>query len=199
MELQIDEQRSLIEKYVRNNAKYQGNEDLFDDFCNESFRKSYIIFNSGSSIQKIESYVSKVVNTSILTVLKDSGRLKRNSRGYVKSPEVSLDEVKQSVTKNHAADDVYSSDLPKVFDYDIEDPKSSVEDSAATKELLQKIADLVCILHSENAEKNYLKIYECRYIKGMKQKEIAEELSISQSEVSKRLIELTMFIKEKIN
>lgn len=199
MELQIDEQRSLIEKYVRNNAKYQGNEDLFDDFCNESFRKSYIIFNSGSSIQKIESYVSKVVNTSILTVLKDSGRLKRNSRGYVKSSEVSLDEVKQSVTKNHSADDVYSSDLPKVFDYDIEDPKSSVEDSAATKELLQKIADLVCILHSENAEKNYLKIYECRYIKGMKQKEIAEELSISQSEVSKRLIELTMFIKEKIN
>ena len=199
MDLQINEQRSLIEKYVRNNVKYQGNEDLFEDFCNESYQKSYIIFNSGASIQKIESYVSKVVNTSILTVLKDSGRLKRNSKGYVKSSEVSFDEAKHFASDKGGSDDVYSSDLPKVFDYDIEDPKSSVEDSAATKELLQKIADSVCILHSENAEKNYLKIYECRYIKGMKQKEIAEELNISQSEVSKRLIELTMFIKEKVN
>lgn len=197
MELQIDEQRSLIEKYVKNNIKYRGNEDLFEDFCNESYQKSYIIFNSGSSIQKIESYVSKVVNTSILTVLKDAGRLKRTSGGYIKSKEVFFDEIKKTETVNASSEENIS-DLPKIFSYDIEDPKSSVEDEVVTKELLQKAADAVCILHSENTGKNYLEIYESRYIKGMKQKEIAEELNISQSEVSKRLLELVMFIKERI-
>lgn len=197
MELQIEEQRSLIEKYVKNNVKYQGNEDLFEDFCNESYQKSYIIFNSGSSIQKIESYVSKVVNTSILTVLKDSGRLKRTSKGYVKSKEILFNEVKKIETNTPASEKDFPN-FPEVFVYDIEDPKYSVEDAVITKEILQKAADSVCILHSENIEKNYLNIYECRYIKGMKQKEIAEELNISQSEVSKRLLELVMFIKERI-
>ena len=81
MGLEIDEQRRLIEKFVRSNIKFNGNEDLLEDFCNEAFQKSYIIFNSSSSVQKIESYIQKVVNTSIISVLKDSGRLKRNASG----------------------------------------------------------------------------------------------------------------------
>ena len=95
MALQLEEQRSLIEKFVKTNIKFQGNEDLFEDFCNEAFQKSYIIFNSSSSIQKIESYVQKVVNTSIVGVLKDLGRLRRTSSGYVRNKEISLEEVKE--------------------------------------------------------------------------------------------------------
>ncbi|MDO5304444.1 MAG: hypothetical protein Q4E87_02585, partial [bacterium] len=93
MGLELDEQRRLIEKFVRSNIKFNGNEDLLEDFCNEAFQKSYIVFNSSSSIQKIESYVQKVVNTSIISVLKDSGRLKRNSAGrYERHRELPLEE-----------------------------------------------------------------------------------------------------------
>ena len=72
----VEEQRALIEKIVRNNKNFSGNEDLLEDFCSEAFQKSYLIFNSSSNIDKIESYLSKVVHTSILSVLKNSGRIR---------------------------------------------------------------------------------------------------------------------------
>ena len=46
-----------------------------------------------------------------------------------------------------------------------------------------------------NAEKTGLLIYEMRNRKGMTQKEIASELNISQSEVSKRLYGLMDKVK----
>lgn len=211
MELQLDEQRSLIEKFVRTNIKFQGNEDLFEDFCNEAFQKSYIIFNSSSSIQKIESYVQKVVNTSIVGVLKDSGRLKRTSSGYVKNREISLDTIKSQPqiqikiqpqmqvseqVVEHVA--IPEKDLPKDFSFDIEDPKIGIEEAVVRKDLLQRIADAVCVVHKDNPSKCYLEIYEARYIKDMKQKDISALLNISQSEVSKRLLELAKLIKFRI-
>lgn len=198
MGLQVEEQRSLIEKYVKSNIKYQGNEDLLEDFCNEAFQKSYIVFNSNFPVQKIEAYISKVVNTSILSVLKDSGRLKRTAGGYIRAREISLEAVRHIEPVTVPVGNSYS-ELPKEFVYDIEDPKASFENKVVTKDLLQKIADFVCVLHSENLEKEYLKIYEKRYIKGMKQKEIAEELNISQSEVSKRLMDIVSYLKTQLS
>lgn len=207
MALQLEEQRSLIEKFVKTNIKFQGNEDLFEDFCNEAFQKSYIIFNSSSSIQKIESYVQKVVNTSIIGVLKDLGRLRRTSSGYVRNKEVSIETIKEKeiVKETQPVEEAVpvvraalSKELPQSFAYDIEDPKIGIEEKTIKKDLLQRIADAVCVLHGENPGKCYLEIYEARYIKEMKQKEISLLLNISQSEVSKRLFELSKLIKNRI-
>jgi len=41
----------------------------------------------------------------------------------------------------------------------------------------------------------YLKIFYLRYVKELKQKEIAAEVNLSQSEVSKRLIEIAQIVK----
>lgn len=192
MGLQVEEQRQLIEKFVKSNIKFEGNEDLFEDFCNEAYQKSYIIFNSSSSIQKIESYIQKVVNTSIIGVLKDSGRLKKTSSGYVRTREIPLEEVKQTETLPD------KKKLPQEFVYEIEDPRGSLDENIIKKELLQKIVDAVCVVHSDDPKKCYLDLYEARYVKGLKQKEIAKELNISQSEVSKRLIELSKLIKVQL-
>ncbi len=54
-------------------------------------------------------------------------------------------------------------------------------------------------INKENPDKNYLQIYKLRYDNGMTQKEIAEELNISQSEVSKRLFKLMEKIKQAFN
>lgn len=203
MGLEIDEQRSLIEKFVRSNIKFNGNEDLLEDFCNEAFQKSYIVFNSNSSIQKIESYVQKVVNTSIISVLKDSGRLKRNTAGrYERHRELPLEEERFSVPETESLAQetvVYQEPFSKKYTYDIEDPKIGIEDKLIKKDLLQRIADAVCVVHSDNPGKCYLEIYQARYIRGMKQREISSLLNISQSEVSKRLLELSKLIKFRID
>ncbi len=195
MGLQIEEQRNLIEKFVRSNTKFDGNEDLLEDFCNEAFQKSYIIFHSSSSIEKIENYIQKVVNTSIISVLKNSGRIKRTSSGYISTKEVSLEEAKEG---RNITNPIVQKDFSKEYSYEIEDPGIGIEEYTIKKELLQKIVDAVCIVHGDNPGKCYIELYEARYVKCMKQREIAKELNISQSEVSKRLIELSKLIKRQI-
>ncbi len=185
--LLVEEQRSLIEKIVRANKNFIGNEDLFEDFCSEAFQKSYMMFNSSSNIQKIESYVSKVVHTSILSVLKNSGRIRRTKEGYIPTKEVKVpDFATQETAKSHI--------LGPEFILDFPDPKDTAEEVLITKDSLQKIADAVCIIHKELPSQSFLDIFYLRYIKGLKQSEIAKNLNLSQSEVSKRLMQLSKLI-----
>ena len=185
--LLVKEQRSLIEKFVKTNKNFQGNEDLLEDFCSEAFQKSYMIFNSSSNIQKIENYVSKVVNTSIMSVLKNSGRVRRTKEGFVATKEIKVPDFNETpVIKPQITGPEFILDLP--------DPKESAEEVLITKECLERIADAVCIIHKEIPSQEYLQIFRLRYIKGMKQSEIAKELDLSQSEISKRLLHLSKLI-----
>ncbi len=189
--LLLDEQKSLIEKIVRANKNFRGNEDLFEDFCAEAMQKSYMVFNSTSNIQKIESYVTKVVHTSILNVLKDSGRIRRTEQGYVSTKEVKVPEFASSVSVP-AAKEI----LPVGFDFilDFPDPKETVEEILITKDCIQRIADAVCVIHKEVPQQLFLDIFYLRYVKGNKQTEIAKALNLSQGEVSKRLMQLSKLI-----
>ena len=185
--LLVEEQRSLIEKIVKNNKNFRGNEDLFEDFCSEAFQKSYMIFNSSSNIQKIESYVSKVVHTSVLSVLKNSGRVRRTNEGFVPTKEIQVADFNtQTVVKLDVLGPEFVMDFP--------DPKESAEEVLITQDCLQRIADSVCVIHKEIPSQNFLEIFYMRYVKGLKQAEIAKNLSLSQSEVSKRLMQLSKLI-----
>ena len=185
--LLVEEQRSLIEKIVKNNKNFRGNEDLFEDFCSEAFQKSYMIFNSSSNIQKIESYVTKVVHASILGVLKNSGRVRRTNEGFVSTKEIQVADFNtQTVVKLDVLGPEFVMDFP--------DPKESAEEILITQDCLQRIADSVCVIHKEVPSQNFLEIFYMRYVKGLKQAEIAKNLSLSQSEVSKRLMQLSKLI-----
>lgn len=185
--LLVEEQRSLIEKFVKSNKNFQGNEDLFEDFCSEAFQKSYMIFNSSSNIQKIESYVSKVVHTSILSVLKNSGRVRRTNEGFIPTKEIKVPEFNSQVI-------VKPQPLGPSFVLDFPDPKETAEEILITKDCLQRIADAVCVIHKEVPSQLFLDIFYLRYIKGEKQIGIAKTLNLSQSEVSKRLMQLSKLI-----
>lgn len=185
--LLVEEQRSLIEKFVKSNKNFQGNEDLFEDFCSEAFQKSYMIFNSSSNIQKIESYVSKVVHTSILSVLKNSGRVRRTNEGFIPTKEIKVPEFNSTVT-------VKPQPLGPSFVMDFPDPKETAEEILITKDCLQRIADAVCVIHKEVPSQLFLDIFYLRYIKSEKQVAIANALNLSQSEVSKRLMQLSKLI-----
>jgi len=152
-----------------------------------------MIFNSSSDVIKVENYLSKVVNTSIVGVLKNSGRLRKTTKGYIQTKEVSIDirpKEEKAIEDNH---------IRPLISMDFEDPRDSVEEIAIKKDLLQRIADVVCVIHSEKPQKNYLDIFYLRYIKAYKQSEISRELNLSQPEVSKRLLELSKLIKSYLN
>ena len=132
----------------------------------------------------------KIATTSILNVLKNEGRLRRTKTGYMSTKEVPLETVVQSSLPDYSKIEVT---------YEPVAIQDTPEDVAVKKEILQIIVDSVFEVDKQEPTKQYAKLYDLRYEKGMTQKEIAEELSISQSEVSKRIFKLMEKVKQTFN
>ena len=184
MEL-AQEKIDLISRIVKGDRKYPNNEDLYDDFFNETCKRSVSIMNAIDSEVTLEAYMRRIVNTAIVSVLKDSGRLRRTRAGYMSSKEVTVETPEIDFSDVSVS---YSS---------IKIPESP-EEIVIQKEVLEFVADSVIRIDKENPKKDYLHIYTLRYDKGMTQKEISEELGVSQSEVSKRLYQLMEKVRDVI-
>ena len=180
----------LIEKIIKNDRKFVNNEDLYDDFFNETCKRSFLIVKTVTSDATLEAYLKKIATTSILNVLKNEGRLRRTRSGYMSTKEVPIESAVQSSLPDYSKIEVT---------YEPVEIQNTPENIAIKKEILQKIVDTVYEIDASAPDKDYLKIYDLRYEKGMTQKEIAEELSLSQSEVSKRLFKLMEKVKQTFN
>ncbi len=191
----INEQRELIEKLVKSNNKFKGNEDLIEDFCSETYKRSYSLFDN-VNIKDIENYIAKVANTAILTVLKQNGRVRRRENKYVSTHEVLINPLPAKIQDPETVKTQETAVVVnEPFVYDIADPRDSFEEKIVRKDLLQKIVDIVLVAQKNDPSKEFLKIFYLRYVKELKQKEIAAEVNISQAEVSKRLIEILKIVK----
>jgi len=179
------EKLDLIAKVIKNDRKFSNNEDLYEDFFNETCRRSLSIINVVSSDAALEGYLRKIATTSILNVLKDSGRLRRTKTGFSSTNTISIEE--DSFSNN------YSQVKISYKSFTIEE---TPEDIIIRKDTLKQIASCVLNADKDEPEKQYLQIYKLRYDNGMTQKEISEELNLSQSEVSKRLFKLTEKVKQ---
>lgn len=178
------EKLSLIERIIRNNSKFENNEDLYDDFFNETCKRALGIINVVSADGALEAYLKKVATTSIICVLRDSGRLRRTRAGYEPVNEVSLDEGISADYSN--ADISYKNFIVE----------KTPEDLVMSNDTIEQVAAAVLRVNMVEPEKQYLQIYKLRYDNGMTQKEIADEMGLSQSEVSKRLFRLMKKIKQ---
>ena len=180
----------LIEKIIKSDRKFINNEDLYDDFFNETCKRSLLIATTITSDKTLEAYLRKIATTSILNVLKSEGRLRRTRNGYMSTKEVPLESVVTSSLPDYSQIQI---------NYEPINIQETPEDIAVKKDILQKIIDTVYTINKENPDKNYYKIYYLRYEKGMTQNEIAKDLNLSQSEVSKRLFKLMDKVKQAFN
>lgn len=181
-----EQYRPLIEKIIRSNARFSGNEDLLEDFCSETFKRCYKILSTTNSIVNFEAYLHKVANSAILDVLRSSGRLRRLKSGYKK-------------VKTESLAPSYNTDENFEIIYDIKDPNPGVEENVIKQEEIQLIRKALKDLDLEFKDKRFLKIFQLRYIDGKRQAEIAQTLNISQGEVSKRLIDLAKKVLSRIH
>lgn len=179
------EQEELIEKYVKANVNYKGNEDLLEEFCTEALKKAYLILNTSNN-EKTEIYVSKIVNATITTILKQK---QRDLKPTFQEPKVQDNKDEEIILA-----DEFETKPKETIIYDFPDPLNSIEDIVIKRELLQKIVDIVCIIHKEIPQKLYYDIFYQRYLKKKTQSEISQELNISESEVSKRLLNLSKLV-----
>jgi RNA polymerase sigma factor (sigma-70 family) len=176
----------LIGKIIKNDRKFSNNEDLYDDFLNETCKRSVNIINAIDTESTLEAYLKRIVTTSILNVLKDSGRLRRTRAGYLSTKEVSIED-KSGVDYSKVIVDYSGVKIPQ-----------NPEDVVIQKDILEFIAATIKKIDEQEPEKEYLHIYTLRYDKGMTQKEISRELNVSQSEVSKRLYKLMEQVRSVI-
>lgn len=190
------EQIDLIKKIITSDKKYVDNEDLFDDFFNETYKRSFLIMKSVKNEASLEAYLRKIATTSIINVLKDSGRLCRTGEGFTPIKEKSFDEMVSPPSLQPPPQSKYAN---VDINYDVIDLSDGPEEVVIKKEILQKLIDAVSIAHTNNPAKQYMQLYELRYVKGLKQKQIAAELNLSQGEVSKRLLELIEEVKQEFN
>ena len=192
----VQEQKNLIEKLVKSNAKFIGNEDLLEDFCSEVYGRSCHVLNGIREVNSIEGYLRKVVQTSIINVLKDSGRIRRLSKGYTNIQR----EIPLSALAEQTSSAVESEEkiLSENYSYSLRDDNISAEEIIINRDLLKNVVDIVFKQNIQMPEKQYLEIFRLRYKARKTQSEIASELGLSQSEISKRLVEISKFVKDKI-
>ncbi len=85
VEVELEQDKiELIKKIITTDKKYVDNEDLYDDFFNETYKRSFLIMKSVKNEASLEAYLRKIATTSIINVLKDSGRLRRTSEGFAR-------------------------------------------------------------------------------------------------------------------
>lgn len=178
------EHLDLIKSIVIKNPRYRGNEDLLEDFCSETCNRSYSLFTSVDDIDNLKVYLTKVASSAILSVLKNSGRLKRNKSSYEQVEEIPITTT------------TYNTDDNGNILFDIADPGIPVEETLAKKEEIKLIRNIIYKLDLESPDKRFFELFKYRYIDVLKQSEIASKLDISQGEVSKRIAELACRVND---
>ena len=124
----------LIEKIIKNDRKFVNNEDLYDDFFNETCKRSFLIVKTVTSDATLEAYLKKIATTSILNVLKNEGRLRRTRSGYMSTKEVPIESAVQSSLPDYSKIEVT---------YEPVEIQNTPENIAIKKEILKKIVDTV--------------------------------------------------------
>lgn len=184
------EKRLLIEKCIKSNKKFLNNEDLYEDFFNETYKNALALLTTVSSESTMELYLKRVVTSAMINVLKDSGRLRRTGQGYQATPAVSLDS---------ALDKFNPEFINKKIMFKQVELEESPEDAFIKREILKNITQILNKIEQQEPEKQYLTLFKLRYEDGLTQNEIAAKLGVSQSDVSKKLFKLMSKVREALN
>lgn len=190
MESLTQEKKLLIEKCIKSNKKFLNNEDLYEDFFNETYKNALALLTTVSSESTMELYLKRVVTSAMINVLKDSGRLRRTGQGYQATPSVSLDS---------ALDKFNPEFINKKVMFKQVELEESPEDAFIKREILKNITQILNKIEQQEPEKQYLTLFKLRYEDGLTQNEIAEKLGVSQSDVSKKLFKLMSKVRKALN
>lgn len=123
----------VIEDLVKQNRKYQGLEPILDDIIDDVYSHSEVIINSINNDSVIQSYLAKVVSTSVITVPKRLGFQPEVQRKTVDAQQVLENVVhKQEKAVNTVLVDKMINNI--AFD-DKEKEEPSLEESLSLEEL----------------------------------------------------------------
>ena len=122
----------VIEDLVKQNRKYQGLEPILDDIIDDVYSHSEVIINSINNDSVIQSYLAKVVSTSVITVPKRLGFQSEVQRKTVDAQQV-LENVVHKQEK--AVNTVLVDKMINNIAFDDKEEEPPLEESLSLEEL----------------------------------------------------------------
>ncbi|MBQ7286346.1 MAG: hypothetical protein IJW73_01130 [Candidatus Gastranaerophilales bacterium] len=218
--LQINnEHRALIESVIRESAKFRGNEELIDLFCDAIYKKSYLLIDairdtarlkrhlmmiSDSCMEQIIKEKRKFEETKVYRQIEYNSRLKEDIVSVKKSPLKDEDDINEDFRMQRAKDSVINikEEIQMSERYDsvesLIDPLEFCPQRRISEYTVDKLIQVVKAVSASFPKKRYYEIFTLRYIKKLNQSQIAQEMKISQVELSKRFVELIKLTRENI-
>ncbi len=207
MEINIEQEKiDIIKNCIETNERYSGNEDLYDAFFAEVIKRGFIIFkNMDLSESSASVYLNKIVSSAIISVLENSKRIEFNDFS-ASNNKTSSDEQPKT---DSASEDVPTQVSVQTSDYKKNKYENAVVafDFAYTpiiaggnikSNVLQKIYDTVVIFNSQNPGKEYLQLYNLRYLDKLPVSTISQKLNMPQKVIVQNLFELMEEVKKNL-
>ncbi len=169
------EQKELIENVIKRNSHYKGNEELFNIFYDEVFHRIRNTLEMLGDKLPPQSYLEKVVQKSILFVLKDKKRL---------STKVFDDE---SPIENLLS---FNIDAKGDIIFNIPYPTSEREKISVVHDQLRIIINNLYRLNENEPEKKFLRLFELKYNQNLKLDDLAYQMDLSEAQTAQRIFEL---------
>ncbi len=218
--LQINsEHRALIESVIRESAKFRGNEELIELFCEAVYRKSYLLMDAIRDIARLRRHLMMICDSCMEQIIKEKKRfeetkiyrqIEHNSRlqeeivSVKKSPLSESEELEQEFKMQQARNSVVNlkEEIQRSEKYDsvdmLIDPLDFCPQKRVSQHTLDKLIQIVKAIDTKFPKKRYYEIFTFRYIKKFNQTDIAREMKISQVELSKRFVELIKLTRENL-
>ncbi len=218
--LQINsEHRALIESVIRESAKFRGNEELIELFCEAVYRKSYLLMDAIRDIARLRRHLMMICDSCMEQIIKEKKRfeetkiyrqIEHNSRlqeeivSVKKSPLSESEELEQEFKMQQARNSVVNlkEEIQRSEKYDsvdmLIDPLDFCPQKRVSQHTLDKLIQIVKAIDAKFPKKRYYEIFTFRYMKKFNQTDIAREMKISQVELSKRFVELIKLTRENL-
>ena len=215
--LQINsDHKELIISVIQENPKFKGHEELLDIFCNAIYKKSYLLIDAIRDISRLKRHLSVICDECMDTIIKekqkfDDIKIYQQNENTDKNKEIiSLkkpnpldynDESEKNTTKKvkivNLKEEIQNSEKYNAVDYLI-DPLDFCPQKRVSEPTVDRLINIVKQISRQYPKKKYYDIFYFRYIKRYKQSRIAQEMKISQAELSKRFVELVNLTRESV-
>jgi len=169
--------RELIENLVAKAPGVKKNQDLLNEMVEESLKRAGS-FLENSSQGDSEVYIKKIVNSAVIDIIKNADKI-RTEKDKKSQETNEFQEVELKYETDVQGKIVYSAEVPE--------EECGIEFS---DEQINLFKDRIKELDSKFPAKEYKRIFELRYLRGMDYQKTAKKLKISEEEVLKVLQDL---------
>lgn len=159
-----------------------------------------------------ENVLSKHQGAGTFEIYGQETQSKPASKEQTASDVFQLDDLIENIKNNEPELELYTEEKivfdvsrdelptlnPEKLYENVEDPKITNKAKKVPVEVANKILDILTEASTVFETKDYIKIFYLKYIKKLKQAQIAKKLHISEIELSQKYFEMVKYVKEKL-